>query len=56
MRAPVGYRPGPAHVLAHEVMHMATHGAYHRGQVALLVRDAGADPLATDFIVYMREQ
>jgi uncharacterized damage-inducible protein DinB len=34
--------------------HVALHGAYHRGQVAALVRAAGDAPQATDFIVYAR--
>jgi uncharacterized damage-inducible protein DinB len=32
----------------------ATHGVYHRGQIALLLRVGGAEPLATDYIVYAR--
>lgn len=35
--------------------HVALHGMYHRGQVALLVREAGGTPLATDLIAYLRE-
>lgn len=31
-------------------MHVAMHGAYHRGQVALLVRDGEGEPAYTDFI------
>jgi uncharacterized damage-inducible protein DinB len=30
------------------------HGSYHRGQVALLVRDAGAEPQPTDYIAFVR--
>lgn len=36
------------------LMHVALHGAYHRGQVALLVRDAGEEPNATDYIAFVR--
>ena len=36
------------------LLQVATHGSYHRGQIALLLRQAGAEPLATDFIVYVR--
>ena len=36
------------------LLHVAMHGSYHRGQVALLVRDAGAEPQPTDFIAFMR--
>jgi uncharacterized damage-inducible protein DinB len=35
--------------------HVVMHGMYHRGQVALGVREAGGTPLATDFILYARE-
>ncbi len=31
------------------------HGTYHRGQIALITRDEGGVPLATDYIVYQRE-
>jgi uncharacterized damage-inducible protein DinB len=34
--------------------HVAMHGSYHRGQVALLLRAAGAEPAATDYIAYTR--
>ena len=34
--------------------HVALHGAYHRGQVALLVRMAGAVPQASDYIAWSR--
>ena len=33
---------------------VALHGSYHRGQLAMLVRDAGAPPAATDYIVFVR--
>lgn len=36
------------------VQHVALHGAYHRGQLALLARMAGAEPASTDFIAYLR--
>lgn len=34
--------------------HVALHGMYHRGQVALLVRRSGNEPVATDFIAFVR--
>ena len=37
-------------------MHVAMHGAYHRGQIALLVRDGGGEPAYTDFIEAARKQ
>ncbi|MCG8470167.1 MAG: DinB family protein [Gemmatimonadetes bacterium] len=34
--------------------HVFLHGAYHRGQVALLLRTCGADPAPSDFIAFAR--
>ena len=34
--------------------HVACHGAYHRGQIATVVRDAGEEPINTDFITFVR--
>ena len=36
------------------LLHVAMHGSYHRGQVALLIRDAGATPQPTDLIAFVR--
>ena len=36
------------------VMHVILHGAYHRGQIAIDVRDAGEEPAYTDFIHWSR--
>ena len=36
------------------LLHVAMHGSYHRGQIALLVRAGGAAPAATDFIAFVR--
>jgi len=36
------------------LLHVALHGAYHRGQIALLVRDAGAEPAPSDYIAFVR--
>lgn len=36
------------------LMQVVTHGCYHRGQIALLVRDAGAEPQPTDYIAFVR--
>jgi len=35
--------------------HMPVHANYHRGQVAIKMRDAGLTPINTDFITYCRE-
>ena len=37
-------------------MHVAMHGVYHRGQIALLVRDHGGEPAYTDFIQAARTE
>jgi len=36
------------------LLHVALHGCYHRGQVALLIRDGGGTPAPTDFIAFVR--
>ena len=36
------------------LLHVALHGAYHRGQIALLVRAAGGEPQPTDYIAFVR--
>ena len=35
--------------------HVLLHSAYHRGQIALLLREAGANPAYTDFIHAIRQ-
>ena len=41
--------------LAHLMQHLANHSTYHRGQVALIMRQLNAEPLATDFHVFLVE-
>ena len=36
------------------LLHVALHGPYHRGQIAMLLRDAGGNPAPTDYIVFLR--
>jgi len=36
------------------LLQVALHGCYHRGQVALALRESGAEPSATDFIAFVR--
>lgn len=36
------------------LLHVLMHGSYHRGQVSLLLRGAGAVPTATDYIAFVR--
>jgi uncharacterized damage-inducible protein DinB len=35
--------------------HIVNHGSYHRGQIASLVKQAGGDPVNTDFIGFVRQ-
>lgn len=44
------FRNGVQDVLAH----VALHGSYHRGQLALLARQGGGVPASTDYIAYVR--
>jgi len=41
--------------LAHLMQHLANHSTYHRGQIALMMRQLGAKSLATDFHVFLVE-
>jgi uncharacterized damage-inducible protein DinB len=41
--------------VAEVLTHLFAHGAYHRGQVAQAVRQAGHEPINTDFITFARE-
>ncbi len=41
--------------LAHLMQHLANHSTYHRGQVALMMRQLAAKPLATDFAMFLME-
>jgi len=41
--------------LAHLMQHLVNHSTYHRGQVALMMRQLGAKPLATDFHAFVME-
>jgi uncharacterized damage-inducible protein DinB len=41
--------------LAHLMQHLANHSTYHRGQIALMLRQLGAEPLATDFHMFLVE-
>ena len=36
------------------LLHVVLHGCYHRGQVALVMRGAGAEPAPTDYIAWVR--
>ena len=41
--------------LAHLMQHLANHSTYHRGQVALMMRQLAAAPVATDFALFLLE-
>ncbi len=36
------------------MIHLVNHGSHHRGQVAMLLRQKGFEPINTDFITYDR--
>jgi uncharacterized damage-inducible protein DinB len=42
--------------LAHLTQHLANHSTYHRGQIALMLRQLNAKPQATDFAIFMMER
>ncbi len=42
--------------LAEMMQHLANHSSYHRGQVAVLLRQLGQTPPATDSLVFLDEQ
>jgi uncharacterized damage-inducible protein DinB len=37
------------------LMHLHSHGAYHRGQIHHNLRQAGHEPVNTDYVTYVRE-
>jgi uncharacterized damage-inducible protein DinB len=41
--------------LAQLMQHVANHSTYHRGQIALMMRQLCAEPIATDFHVFLVE-
>jgi uncharacterized damage-inducible protein DinB len=55
----IGYRNSQGiafHTPLKELLtHVALHGAYHRGQIAQVVRQGGGEPVNTDFITFARE-
>ena len=42
--------------LANLMQHLANHSTYHRGQVASMMRQLRAEPIATDFHVFLVER
>lgn len=41
--------------LEHLMQHLANHSTYHRGQLSLMMRQLGAEPIATDFAFFLME-
>ena len=48
----VGYESTAGEVL----QHLLLHGAYHRGQIAAAVREAGGTPPVTDYVMLTRRE
>lgn len=42
--------------LWHSMQHLVNHSTYHRGQIAAMLRQLGAQPISTDLIRYYRER
>ena len=49
---PLGARPVS---LGQLMQHLVNHSTYHRGQVAFVIRQLGAQPLTSDFHVFLRQ-
>lgn len=45
-----------SNILGDMMLHVANHSSYHRGQVTTLLRQLGAVPQSTDFILFLRLQ
>jgi len=41
--------------LADLLVHVVNHSSYHRGQLTTMLRQVGATPVATDYVLYKRE-
>ncbi len=40
----------------HDILfHVINHSTYHRGQITMLTRDSGINPVSTDYIFFKRE-
>lgn len=42
--------------LGHLMQHLANHSTYHRGQISLMMRQLGGEPVATDFHAFLGER
>jgi uncharacterized damage-inducible protein DinB len=45
-----------AYPLWQQMVHVVNHSTYHRGQITTLLRQLGADAVATDFLAYYDEK
>ncbi len=43
-----------SNILGDMMLHVANHSTYHRGQITTLLRQLGAVPQSTDFILFLR--
>ena len=43
-----------SNVLSDMLLHVVNHSSYHRGQITTLLRQSGAVPRSTDFILFIR--
>jgi uncharacterized damage-inducible protein DinB len=54
----VAYRNSAGHPFESTVedilLQAVTHGSYHRGQIAMLLRQSGSEPIPTDYIAFIR--
>jgi uncharacterized damage-inducible protein DinB len=49
------YTNDPYHNNVEQIMiHLVNHSSYHRGQIAMLIRQKGFEPVNTDYITYDR--
>jgi uncharacterized damage-inducible protein DinB len=47
----------PFHTPLRDILsHVAMHGTHHRGQIAIVVRDSGFEPINIDLITFAREK
>lgn len=60
LQEPVAYRnlqgQPYSEPLWQQLQHLVNHSSYHRGQVATLLRQLGAQPIGTDLITFYRER
>lgn len=60
LRAPVAYRNSKGRAFetpARDILlHLCLHGEHHRGQIARRVREAGLEPVNSDYITFVRRE